>query len=280
MSKTTKKVEKKELKQEMATTPQAFAVMKRCEDCSTPQDRVKPYDAMMGIGSISMSPDQVQGVYFEEKAALAEASKLHKLHEEDMKMLEEKKSTVINKLSDKIDALEAKRTKHFKAKNYDQEAEVASKIQELKDKLKKIEKATKLKKKSENSDSKKKLSEEINTKVVEGDIVIKTGGKHKGEKFRVFRAMYDGTYLLINLETGKKLGGVKPENIELETKPLEGKDKLDALVASHNFQYRNSEEPVYSKEEAKKREIIKLADELGLGGEEYYKKIEAEKLNK
>lgn len=160
MSKTTKKVENKELKKEMVTTPQAFAVMKRCEDCETPQDRVKPYDAMMGIGSISMSPDQVQGVYFEEKAALAEASKLHKLHEEDMKMLEEKKGMVLSKLFEKIDALEAERTKHFKAKNYDQEAEVASKIQELKDKLKKIEKATKLKKKSEDSDSKKKLSEE------------------------------------------------------------------------------------------------------------------------
>jgi flagellar biosynthesis/type III secretory pathway chaperone len=146
MSKPSKKVG---VKEQSLAVPKAYAVMKRCDQCETPQDRVKPYDAMMGIGSINMSPDQVQSVYFEEKAALAEASKLHKMHGEDMKMLEEKKQTVINKLSEKIDILEAERTKHFKSKNYDQEAQVASKIQELKDKLKRVEKATKINKKLE-----------------------------------------------------------------------------------------------------------------------------------
>jgi hypothetical protein len=274
LDKDTKKVEKVE---EM--TPQAYAVVKNCESCDSAESRVKPYNPMLGVTSINLTPDQVQGVYFEEKAALSEASKLQKMYEADVKMLEEKRGLTVDKLTAKIEALEKERTSHFKSKNYDGEAEVAKKIQDLMDKLKKIEKAKKIKKKSEKEEVKKNLSEEMDTTFKRGDDVVKTGGKNKGENFRVLSANYDGTYLLLNLGTGKKLDKVKPSNIELKNAPKEMSDeeRLKDLLAKHDFQYKNAEGKAYDKGVEEERKIKKLANALGFDGDTVYKTKELTK---
>lgn len=268
--------ETKKVKEVEETTPQAYAVVKNCESCDSAESRVKAYNPILGVTSVDLTPDQVQGVYFEEKAALAEANKLQKMYEADVKMLEEKRGLTVDKLTAKIEALEKQRTSHFKSKNYDGEAEVAKKIQDLMDKLKKIEKATKIKKKQLDEDS---LSEAVDTTFKKGDDVVKTGGSYKGEDFRVLSANYDGTYLLLNLATSKKLDKVKPSNIELKTaiKGMSDEAKLKDLLSKHDFQYRNAEGKAYDKGVEEEKEIKKLANALGFDGDTVYKTKELTK---
>jgi hypothetical protein len=268
--------ETKKVKEVEETTPQAYAVVKNCESCDSAESRVKAYNPILGVTSVDLTPDQVQGVYFEEKAALAEANKLQKMYEADVKMLEEKRGLTVDKLTAKIEALEKQRTSHFKSKNYDGEAEVAKKIQDLMDKLKKIEKATKIKKKQLDEDS---LGEAVDTTFKKGDDVVKTGGSYKGEDFRILSANYDGTYLLLNLATSKKLDKVKPSNIELKTaiKGMSDEAKLKDLLAKHDFQYRNAEGKAYDKGVEEEKEIKKLANALGFDGDTVYKTKELTK---
>jgi len=77
---------------------------------------------------------------------------------------------------------------------------------------------TNMQENAEESFEEESINEASDSKFKKGDLVTKTDGKYQGEDFRIFNVNYDGTYMIINLKTLKKLDKVKPERLE-PTKP-------------------------------------------------------------
>jgi uncharacterized protein (UPF0335 family) len=122
---------------------------------------VHPIDPLLGIGAgHQVVPDQVHAVFADQDHAQQVAQDLFEEHSQKMEALEEKKGAVTGKISSAIDSLEKKRKEHVdlaKAdpKNASQHkehiAKLATKIDDLMNKLERVEKS----KKAKQDDSKK-----------------------------------------------------------------------------------------------------------------------------
>lgn len=163
MSKLPKKVKKEN---EDGSIGQLFLVAKPKAGCS--QDgMVQAIDPLVGLSGSEIVPDQVHGVYPDQDLANSIAETLCAECMQYETMLEEKKSTVTDKIKKAIDKLEKQRKEHIKMatedpKNASQHkhhvAQFATKIDDLMTKLEKIEKSKKPVEK-EKEDKKKELNE-------------------------------------------------------------------------------------------------------------------------
>jgi len=119
----------------------------------------------MGINGAGIDPTQVYGAYLDEKAAIVMAEKLYKEFTDAAIMLEKKKEMVVGRIKTAIDELEAKRSESVniikenpKESGAHKEtiAQLATKIDDLMNKLEKIENS---KKEIEKDEEKKDLKE-------------------------------------------------------------------------------------------------------------------------
>lgn len=121
-------------------------------------DLVKPIDPLVGLAGSSIVPQDVHSTYLDQAAAMSMATELHADHEKQSVALEEKKDMVGKKITQAIDALEKKRKEHVTMAKEDPRnaiehkekiADLASKIDDLMDKLARVEKSKKNEEKKE-----------------------------------------------------------------------------------------------------------------------------------
>jgi hypothetical protein len=131
---------------------QVFAVQKPYAGCEL-TSLVKPIDPLLGIGAgHSIVPDQIHAVFADEPTAQKIATELYETHMEGQQALEEKKEVATKKLKSVIDAIEKKRKEHMDmakedpknaSKHREQIAIITDKLDDLMNKLEKIEKSKK-----------------------------------------------------------------------------------------------------------------------------------------
>lgn len=117
-------------------------VLKAYPGCN-PEMLVKEIDPIMGAKHHGIDHQTIHGVYGTADEAKKIAEKVYKGHLDALKMLEEKKGNVADKLTKKVEELEKERTEYFKTKDYEKESKVAKQIQHFMDLLKKVEKSKK-----------------------------------------------------------------------------------------------------------------------------------------
>jgi hypothetical protein len=126
-----------------------YAVARPYDGCNS-ADMIHKVDPMVGVQNIE--PQQVYGFYPQEDTAMKIAEKLYQEHMQGLKMLEEKKGKVGDKLKSAIDKLEKKRKEHVDMVKEDPKnasthkehiAKLATQIDDLMTKMEKIEKSKK-----------------------------------------------------------------------------------------------------------------------------------------
>jgi len=141
-----------------------YAVQRPYDGCAS-NKLVHKVDPLMGINGAGIDPTQVYGAYLDEKAAIVMAEKLYKEFTDAAIMLEKKKEMVVGRIKTAIDELEAKRSESVniikenpKESGAHKEtiAQLATKIDDLMNKLEKIENS---KKEIEKDEEKKDLKE-------------------------------------------------------------------------------------------------------------------------
>jgi len=130
---------------------QIFVVQKPYDGCQADQ-LVHQFDPIAGIQGMGLDPTQVHGMYTEDKVAMQMAEAACNQYMQEAMALEEKKSTVGEKVKKAIDQLEKKRKEHVQlakeepskaTEHREHIAKLASKIDDLMSKLEKIEKSKK-----------------------------------------------------------------------------------------------------------------------------------------
>lgn len=133
------------------------AVIKPYPECKS-TDLVKQVNPIHGIAPHSITQDQIHGLYPSKEEAQSVAEGLHIAHTKKLDELEKKKEDVGNKISKAIDALEKKRKDHVTAAKEDPKnagahrehiASLAHQIDDLMNKLSKVETSKKPKKEEE-----------------------------------------------------------------------------------------------------------------------------------
>lgn len=116
------------------------------------QSLVHKADPVTGVGQMGLDPMNVYGAYSDENQAMQIAEKIHKEFVDAAIAKENKKSQVIDKIKETIDALEAQRSESVNmikenpkdSKDHkDKIAHLASKIDDLMQKLERIESSKK-----------------------------------------------------------------------------------------------------------------------------------------
>lgn len=115
-------------------------------------DLVTPINPLVGLAGHSIVPEDVHSMYVDQDSAMATAQELHADHEKQSIALEEKKDLVGKKITKAIDTLEKKRKEHVTMAKEDPRnaiehkqkiADLAHKIDDLMDKLARVEKSKK-----------------------------------------------------------------------------------------------------------------------------------------
>jgi uncharacterized protein (UPF0335 family) len=140
-----------------------YAVQKPITHDCAHTDLIQKVDPMTGIASVGMEPNAVYGLYPDEETAMQIAEKIHKEFVDAAEMLEEKKHKVAEKIKKVMTQMEKARNESMKmikenpmeaSAHRDKVAEYTHKIDELVQKLERIEKAKKEIKKDEDKKEK------------------------------------------------------------------------------------------------------------------------------
>jgi uncharacterized coiled-coil protein SlyX len=152
-----------------------YAVQKPYSGCQL-TSLVHPIDPLKGLEGSQIVPDQIHGVYPDQETADQVAGGLYEEYTQGVKALEEKKHKVMEKIKKTMNMLEKTRKMHVdmikenpkdSTEHREKVAKIASQLDDLVDKLQKIERSKKEVEGEENKDSKKKKSEEDKKKLHE-----------------------------------------------------------------------------------------------------------------
>lgn len=167
ISKLPKKVKKTKKEGIEGALDTVYAVQKPYSGCQL-TSLVHPIDPLLGIGAgHEIAPEDIHGVYQDQDQAAAAAQEIYEAYCKQEEALEEKKGLVSNKIKEAMSMLEKRRSACVEAikenpmdaaKQRQEAADYASKIDELVNKLQLIEKS---KKPIEKKKDKKKKKEEI-----------------------------------------------------------------------------------------------------------------------
>lgn len=115
-------------------------------------DLVKPIDPLVGLAGHNVVPTDIHSMYIDQDSAMTTAGELHADHEKQSIALEEKKGEVGKRITKAIDTLEKKRKEHVTMAKEDPKnaiehkekiAALAHKIDDLMDKLARVENSKK-----------------------------------------------------------------------------------------------------------------------------------------
>lgn len=149
-----------------------YAVQKPYSGCQL-TSLVKPIDPLVGLGGSEIVPEKVHAVYPDQEMAQNVAQKLYEEFQAQQQALEEKKVKVIEKIKKAMNELERQRKESVQmiqenpkeAQSHKEKvAHIAAKMDDLVDKLHRIEmskKETESKKKAEDKEDKKKVEESL-----------------------------------------------------------------------------------------------------------------------
>jgi len=146
-----------------------YAVQKPYVGCQL-TSLIKPIDPLVGLGGSEIVPEKVHAVYADQEMAQKAAQGLFEEFETQQKALEEKKSQVIDKIKKTMDELEKQRkgmVEMIKENPKDAHthkervAKIATQIDDLVDKLQKIEMSKKAIDKDKKEEKKEKKKEDI-----------------------------------------------------------------------------------------------------------------------
>lgn len=140
-----------------------FAVQKPYSGCQL-TSLVQPIDPLVGLGGSEVAPENVHAVYPDQETAQSVAQNLYEEFQAQQKALEEKKVVVMEKIKKKINELERMRSESVKMiqenpkeahSHKEKVAHIATQIDDLVDKLQKIEMSKKPVEKEEDEKKKK-----------------------------------------------------------------------------------------------------------------------------
>jgi hypothetical protein len=141
-----------------------YAVQKPYAGCEL-TSLVKPLDPLVGLGGSEIVPEKIHAVYADQDMAQQAAEKIYEEFSKQQEALEEKKLHVIDKIKKTMDELEKQRTESVNMikenpkdahTHKEKVAQIATKIDDLVNKLQKIE----MSKKSIEKDKKEDKKEE------------------------------------------------------------------------------------------------------------------------
>lgn len=168
ISKLPKKVKKTKKEGIEGALDTVYAVQKPYSGCQL-TSLVQPVDPLVGLGGSEVMPDNIHAVYPDQEMAQSAAETLYNEHVLQEKALEDKKLKVIEAIKKGINKLEGARKQHVDMikenpkdahTHRDEVAKIATQMDDLVNKLQRIEMSKKdLEKKEEKKDKKEKKEE-------------------------------------------------------------------------------------------------------------------------
>jgi len=128
-----------------------YAIKNPYSGCQA-KELVHPFDPIQGIPQDQMTPDAIQGIYYDRAMAEAIAEQLYEEHMKYEQLVEKKKDSVVGKLKSTIAALEKERETTMKrvmkvpgtaTHHRERIAILTNKIDDLVDKLERVSKSKK-----------------------------------------------------------------------------------------------------------------------------------------
>lgn len=179
---------KKKMKKEAieGSLNSVYAVQKPYAGCQL-TSLVQPIDPLVGLGGSEVTPEKVHAVYPDQEMAESVAQKLYEEFQAQQEALEEKKVVVMEKIKKKINELERMRSESVKMiqenpkeahSHKEKVAHIATQIDDLVDKLQKIEMSKKpVEKEEDKKKADKKNDKKQEKKKVEEMLVKALKGK-------------------------------------------------------------------------------------------------------